>query len=161
MKTRYSASSGCFYPYDVDYGANLPPDVIEVQQSDYEAAMARPIGHTFAFVKGRLVIAAPASTPFSELSAPYLAEVRATRELILNRLAGIGMAAVIAGDSGTAGAIAQIRQQLLDITQAPPVTAAMESEDLPALEEAVKLRYKEIAAAVPLSVRTAFNQVSQ
>lgn len=160
MKTRYSPTTGTFYPLDIDYGDKLPADVIEVAQEDFDAAMSRPAGHSFSFVKGSLVITAPAPIPFADLAVSYMAEVRATRELILNRLAGIGMAAVIAGDAGTASSIAQIRQQLLDITQVQPVEAAMVAQDLAALEQAVKARYKEIAGAAPVAIRTAFNQVS-
>lgn len=161
MKTRYSPSNGCFYPFDIDYRSDLPEDMVEVSLEDFHAAMARQKDHTFQFVDGKLVITALPPVPFADLATPYLAEVRATRELILNRLAGIGMAAVIGGDNSTAGAIAQIRQQLLDITQVPPVVAAMAAESLAALEEAVKARYKEIAGAAPIAIRTAFNQVSQ
>lgn len=57
MTTRYSATTGSFYPFDIDYGANLPADVIEVQREDYDAAMSRPAGTTFAFTKkGKLSI---------------------------------------------------------------------------------------------------------
>jgi hypothetical protein len=161
MKTRYSPSTGTSYPLDIDYGTNLPADVIEVLQADYEAAMlARSAGNSIAFPKGKLVITPPAPVPFATLSAPFLAEVRTTREAILNRLAGIGLAALVDGDSGVAEAIAQARRQLLDITEAPEVLAAIGAENKDALEEAVKVRYKAIAAGVPLEVRNAFNKVS-
>lgn len=161
MKTRYSPSTGTSYPLDIDYGKNLPADVIEVLQADYEAAMlARSAGNTIAFLKGKLVITPPAPVPFATLSAPFLAEVRTTREAILNRLAGIGLAALVDGDSGVAEAIAQARRQLLDITEAPDVLAAIGAENMGALEDAVKARYKVIAAGVPLEVRNAFNKVS-
>ena len=141
----------------------LPADASEVSSEDEQIireALAR--GDTVSVNSHGAWMVTPAPpVPFAELSAPFLAEVRTTREFILNRLAGIGMAAVIDGDTATAGSIAQIRQQLLDITEAPAVLAAIAAENLSALEEAVKLRYKEIVAAVPLAVRTAFNQVSQ
>lgn len=141
----------------------LPDDASEVSPEDEQvirAALTR--GDTVVQdAHGNWAFIPAPPVPFSELSAPFLAEVRTTREFILNRLAGIGMAAVIDGDTATAGSVAQIRQQLLDITEAPAVLAAIAAENLSALEEAVKLRYKEIAAAVPLAVRTAFNQVSQ
>lgn len=161
MNMRYSQTTGAFYPLDIDYGDDLPDDIIDVSLTDYCAAMARPSGHSFTFVNGELVITAPPPVPFADLAAPFMAEVRITRELILNRLAGIGMAAMIAGDAGSANAIAQARQALLDLPTCPPVLAAMATASLATLQEAVKARYKEIVAAVPLAVRTAFNQVSQ
>ncbi|WP_431477843.1 hypothetical protein [Massilia eburnea] len=161
MKIRFSPSTGAFYPLDIDYGDKLPIDVIEVLQEDYDAAMARPVGHSFAFVNGKLVITAPSPLPFADAASAYMTEVRETREAILNRLAGIGMAAVIAGDMSSANAIALARQSLLDLPSCPLVSSAMNTKSLAKLEEAVKVRYKEIVAAVPLAVRTAFNQVSQ
>lgn len=141
----------------------LPEDAVDVSPGDEQAirsALAR--GDAVAMGVNAAWILTPAPpVPFEVQVAPFLAEVRSTREFILNRLAGIGMAAVIDGDTATAGAIAQIRKQLLDITEFPSVLAAMAAENLIALEEAVKLRYKDIAAGVPLAVRTAFNQVSQ
>jgi hypothetical protein len=156
MNTRYSRSTGAFYPMDIDYGDNLPPDVIEVPLSDYESAMARPAGHTFAFVDGHLVINAPPPVQFAEQAAPYMASVRITREAILNRLAGIGMAALIDGDGATCDCIVNARQALLDITKLPDVVAA---NDLEELKEAVKAAYKAIAAGVPAPIRSAFNMV--
>lgn len=161
MKTRFSPSTGTSYPFGIDYGANLPADVIEVRQDDYDTAvLARAAGNSIAFPKGKLVITPAAPIAFAARSAPFLAEVRTTREAILNRLAGIGLAALVDGDTGTAEAIAQARRQLLDITEAPEVLAAIAAENLDYLEEAVKLRYKTIAAGVPLEVRNAFNKVS-
>jgi len=161
MKTRFSPSTGTSYPLDIKYGECMPADVIEVLQADYEAAMlARSAGNTIAFVNGQLVITPPMPLAFATLSAPFLAEVRTTREAILNRLAGIGLAALVDGDSEVAEAIAQARRQLLDITEAPEVLTAIGAENMAALENAVKVRYKAIAAGVPVEVRNAFNKVS-
>lgn len=77
MKTRYSPSTKAFYPYDIGYGDNLPPDVIDVDQQDFNAAMARPVGHTFAFPGGQLVISAPPALTLDQLKAAKLAELSA------------------------------------------------------------------------------------
>lgn len=37
---RFSKLTGCFYPEDIDY-TELPGDLINVPQEDFEAAMAR------------------------------------------------------------------------------------------------------------------------
>lgn len=74
MKTRYSPSTGTFYPLDIDY-PNLPVDCIEVSIDDYNAAMARPSGHTFDFVDGQLVISAPPAPTLDQLKSAKLAEL--------------------------------------------------------------------------------------
>jgi hypothetical protein len=161
MKTRYSAKTGAFYPLDIHYPSGLPADIIEVPLDHYEAAMAaRAAGNAIAFVGGKLIVTPPPPIPFEVQAEPFMAEVRTTREAILNRLAGMGMAALVDGDTSMAEAITQARRQLLDITEAPEVQAAISSENMPALEDAVKVRYKAIAAGVPLEVRNAFNKVS-
>jgi hypothetical protein len=88
----------------------------------------------------------------------YLGEVRDLREKILNRLAGIGMAALVADDQDTVGACVTARQRLLDITKIPGAVAAT---DLPSLEAAVKQEYASIVASVPVELVNAFNQVGQ
>lgn len=55
MKTRYSPSTGNFYPFAVAY-RNLPKDLIEVDQVDYDKAMSRLLGASFSFNKDKLVI---------------------------------------------------------------------------------------------------------
>jgi len=75
MNTRYSKSTGTFYPLDLDYGSNLPADVIEVSLEDFGAAMARPTGHTFDFVDGHLVITAPHPLTLDQVKAVKLSEL--------------------------------------------------------------------------------------
>lgn len=75
MKTRYSKITGAFYPLDIDYGANLPADVIDVPMEAFAAAMARPAGYTFAFVDGQLILSAPPSLTLEQVKAAKLAEL--------------------------------------------------------------------------------------
>lgn len=57
MKTRYSPSMGTSYPLDIDYGDSLPADVIEIEQSDYDAiCAARSAGDEASYVDGKVVI---------------------------------------------------------------------------------------------------------
>lgn len=156
---RYSKSTGTFYPYDTAYPNGLPADIMDVPIEDFHAAMAREPGHTFDFVGGTLVISPPAPEPFAPQKDAFLAQVRATRELILNRLPGMWMAAQAAGDDATSTAIVIARQALLDITQHPDVLAAEAAENLAALRAAVKAEYKAIATAAPEALRSAFNMV--
>jgi len=78
MKTRYSKTTGTFYPFEIDYGDNLPADVVEVPIEDYQAAMTRPVGYTFDFVDGQLVISAPV-VDLSTLKAQKTAEITQAR----------------------------------------------------------------------------------
>lgn len=77
MNTRFSSSTGTFYPFSLNYGDALPVDVIEVAQSDYEAAMARPAGSNFDFVNGQLIITAPPAPDLAQVKAAKLAELSA------------------------------------------------------------------------------------
>lgn len=77
MNTRYSPTTRTFYPLDMDYGANLPADCIEVPLEDYDAAMARPAGHSFDFVGGQLVITAPPALTLEQVKAAKLSELAA------------------------------------------------------------------------------------
>jgi hypothetical protein len=158
MMNRYSKSTGTFYPLDIDYGDSLPADAIEVSAADFDAAMGRPVGHTFDFVGGRLVISAPPPAPYEPQRDAYLLTVRTTREAILNRLTGIGLAALLANDTQVASAVSAARVQLLDITTDSRVIAAT---DIDGLKGAVLAAYHDIVQSVPASLKNAFNGVSQ
>ena len=152
MTIRYSYSTGNFYPHYIEY-PHLPDDLIEVDEEDYAAAMSRPAGHTFQFENGQLVITAPTPTPVLVLCDTFLVGVRKTRDGILNRLAGIGFAAMASGDTDTVQAIITARTCLLDITICPAVTAA---RDLDELQAAVSSEFQRIADTLPQEARRAF-----
>lgn len=76
MKTRYSKTTGTFYPLDIDY-AEVPADIIEVPIEAYHAAMARPAGHSFDFVNGELVISAPPAATKEQQIAANTAAIQA------------------------------------------------------------------------------------
>lgn len=76
MTTRYSPSQHIFYPYERVYQA-LPDDLIEVSRADYDAAMARPPGYSYAFVDGFLEISPPAGPTVADRNAPILAQIAA------------------------------------------------------------------------------------
>ncbi len=156
MKIRYSATTGTFYPYDVDYPV-LPDDLIDVEESDQTRVLSRSPGETFSFdADGMLTIHPAAEVPFGQIAAAYLGEVRAIRESILNRLAGIGFGAMAANDLPAVSAIATAREALLDITKVPAVLAAT---DLAALKAAVLAEYRRIVMAAPTAVQKAFDGV--
>lgn len=62
MKTRYSKTTGAFYPFDIGY-AGLPADVQEVAVADYEKAMSRPAGAAFSFDANGVLTITPAPAP--------------------------------------------------------------------------------------------------
>ena len=159
MTIRYSPSTGNFYPNDIDYGKNLPADAIDVPMDKYNAAMSRPAGASFAIdAKGNLTIIAAPVPLYADIANAHLATVRATREAILNRLAGLGFAALAANDAPTVTAIAAARQGLLDITKAASV---MSATTLDALKAAVLSEYRKLTAAAPLTVQKAFQGVDK
>ena len=59
---KYSAKTGCFYPDDIGYD-DFPDDIIEVDQTEFERAMARQAGETFDVVDGivRIIEAQPSA----------------------------------------------------------------------------------------------------
>lgn len=126
-------------------GATIPDDEGNRDYRDYLAWLAK--GNQPAPVE---------VTPFATLAKAYLDEVRETRERVLNRLAGIAAAALAAGDTTTSQAFVKHRQELLDITKAPAVLAATNMAEL---KTAVTAIYKGIAAAAPVTIRNAFNNV--
>lgn len=89
-----------------------------------------------------------------------LAQARAIREQILNRLSGILLSYVVAGDTSHNSAIETARQGLLNMTKDPRVVASTDGGHTKAAVMAV---YGEIAAALaaadPASV-SAFNGIS-
>lgn len=88
----------------------------------------------------------PADTPnAAEIIEPKKKEVRAIREVVLNRLSGIAQAAYFNNDNDTVQAYMVARQALLDLTK-----------DLPAEPEAVELAFiGRYQAIVEVLVQTA------
>ncbi|MCA1862913.1 hypothetical protein LE191_22645 [Janthinobacterium sp. HSC-3S05] len=115
------------------------------------------MGATFDFVKGKLKITKAPAISFSDIVGTHLDAVRATRDAILNRLAGIGFAAMASGDAGTVQAITAARACLLDITICPTVAAA---QDIATLQAAVSAEYARIAATLSGEARRAFDDTA-
>lgn len=68
---RFSKSTGCFYPDDIHY-TNLPDDLIDVPQKDFEMAMSRSSGDTFDVVDGRVVVVPKPAPTLNELKVARL-----------------------------------------------------------------------------------------
>ena len=82
-------------------------------------------------------------------------KLREARELVLNRLAGIGFAAFAGGDTATVNACLAARLSLLAMTTLPAVTAATDEQQLLA---ALFAAYMDIVAAAPPQLVGAFAQ---
>ena len=134
----------------------IPDDAREVTPAHYEALFAAQAQgfDIVADAAGNPVARQRASAPFSVLAERYLEATRKTRDAILNRLAGIGFAAMADGDADTVQAIAVARTWLLDITICPTVAAA---QDIEALQAAVSAEFQRIADALPQEARRAFD----
>lgn len=153
---RYSESTGNFYPYDMDY-PNLPDDIVDVSKSAYNAAMARPNGASFHFCDGELIITEAKEESFEEKAAQLLSPIRADREVVLNRISGIGWAAYDDGDDATVAAVIILRKKLLLITSSDKATVAESNGDFESYKEAIKSSISEIKKSIPVSLLTAFN----
>lgn len=121
----------------------IPADAVPITLAEHAALLA---GQTqgksiIAGADGRPVLADPPPLTREQEQAvrdARLAQLRAVREQILNRLTGIASRASRLGDTTTATACDVATQGLLDITQNLPV-------DLPAIELEVLTRYRTIA----------------
>lgn len=153
MKLFSPSAGGFFDTHIVDLA--IPEDAREVTPAHYEALFAAQAQgfDIVADAAGNPVARQRASAPFSVLAERHLEATRKTREAILNRLAGIGFAAMSDGDSATVAAIAEARLRLLDITTCASVLAA---DDLDALRLAIADAYAQIAAALPEEAQRAF-----
>lgn len=76
---RFSNTTKCFYPEGFDY-ADLPADIIEVPQEDFDAAMARNPGDTLDVIGGRVVVVPKAAPTHTELVAEAWARIKAERD---------------------------------------------------------------------------------
>lgn len=160
MDKVFSTTTRAFYAADMraDYEAagTWPADAIDVSSNDEDklrAAISTGAGIK-RLASGSWKITAPPAPSFATLAAPYLASVRQVRDAILNRLAGIGFAALAAEDLPTVRAITSARTSLLDVTTCDSVAAC---GDIEALQAAVGAEFGRIAAALPEEARRAFD----
>jgi hypothetical protein len=141
MRNFYSKATGGFYP--------------ESKRAVYETAGTWPEDATAVTPKEEAALRTSTlvDESFAAWSVRYFDSVRTTREVVLNRLAGIGMAALASDDTAVVQAIHMARADLLDITSCAAVLAA---QDIAALQAAVNAEYARIAATLPDEGRRAF-----
>jgi hypothetical protein len=137
-------------PIEKRFTPEFVSSLVDVSSLDVEAG--------YEFDGSIFTAPVPYVRPFVEEAAKYMAEVRALREKILDRLGGIAGRAQRAGNMPVAEYADAAAVRLLDITKSPDVLAAT---DIDSLRSAVLAEYKAIAASVPESVRSVFNGVDQ
>ena len=155
MTIYFSSETRGFYT-DAINGDAIPADAVEVSQDAYDALHAAQNCSAGTIVAGadgqpEFRLAEPAS--HAAMRGAFLQSVRTRREAILNRLAGVGFAALASGDTLAVQAIAVARADLLDITTCAGVAAA---QVVPALQAAVCAELLRIASALPDEARRAF-----
>lgn len=95
--------------------------------------------------------------PYKQVFNTYMDFIRNVREALLNRLAGIGFAAIVSGDTITVNGVVSARASLLGITKNANVLSAT---DAISLKTAVIAAYQAMVAAAPATVVTAFQGFS-
>lgn len=160
MKKYFSISTGGFYidvlRAEYEAAGTWPKDAVEVTPE--EGVLLREAltsGATISKKSGRKWnITARPEPSFEILAASYLATVRQARDVVLNRLAGIGFAAMAISDADTVTEITAARSALLDITTCTPVASA---QDMDALQDAIIAEWDRIAAPLSGEARRAFD----
>ena len=77
--TRFSKTTGCFYPFSENY-ASLPADIVEVPMDDYVNAMARKPGDTLDVANGRVVVIPMPAPSTTEIKARKWDSIKAERD---------------------------------------------------------------------------------
>lgn len=101
---------------------------------------------------------AKAAAAVQSAMAAVLIKYRADREAYLNRLAGIGLAAQVGGDTITVQHILAVRKGLLELTDDPAVLAAT---DVAGLETVLLTAYYALLMGVPESLKSVFRAGDQ
>ena len=153
-KMRFSKTTGCFYPEDIDYPV-LPSDLIEVSKPTFDAAMARSPGQPLDVVAGVLVILPAPGPVHADLVDQTKAAARSVRQPILGVLDGMQASALTNGDQARAMAIETAKQGLKDITKVDLSAYQTETE----MRQAIQLAYIGIAKALPVQAQVAFAEV--
>lgn len=93
---------------------------------------------------------------FQAAKASLLTQARSQREIVLNRLLGIGFAAKETGNAPIVAACMTTRQSLLDLTKHASITGATTEAQLKA---AYKNLYGAIVAATPIDIRSVYSDI--
>lgn len=141
----------------------IPTDAVEIPDELRRALLiAESAGATITFDEvSQLPVARVILPSLIAMRDSVFTEARAFREVVLNRLAGIGMRALVANDTVSALASSDLQQKLLDITKHPAVLAVTAEQGADVLRQTILGIYRSYALAAPLNIRAAFNEVDQ
>lgn len=155
MKYYSPGTRGFYGPDDV-----LPADAIET--TDLVASQvldAQRQGTPLEVDANGVPIVISAALNLQGMRNTVFPEARALRETILNRLTGIGLAALASGDTTTLTAVATLRLQLLNLTSDPAVLAVTVAQGPEVLRQTILSLYKARAAATPANIRSVFAEL--
>lgn len=155
MKIRFSPSTGNFYPNEINYGSNVPSDIIVVDHEVYKQAMSRPAGTSFDIVDGNLRVLAPEEPSLSSQRAVIDAGMRAERAAILARLPGFGFEALATGDTAKSSAVLAAIKALKDLPEAPSIVQAKTASEL---SSAIDDTFASIREDAPAWLQSAFEK---
>jgi hypothetical protein len=158
----YSKQKNAFFASEFrsDYEAagSWPDDAVEIGRERHaELITAQSSGGTIQpGADGFPIAVMPLPLTAEQIREYVLKEIREQRAPIMTILDGIAGRAMRQGDAELAAAADDAGQALRDITTDPEFLAAETAEDMKA---AILSRYRAIAEAAPVEVRTAFREV--
>ena len=140
--------------YDSDINPTIPDTAVEITKELHQYLLdGQSQGKIIsAGEDGQPVLVDPPVIPFDP--APLIQQVRDAREVVLNRLSGIALAAQVSGDSDTVSACMKARTGLLNITS---VVTAETSVSYDSLKQAFVEAYLAIVEEVPTNIKNAFS----
>lgn len=151
-KVFFSKAEGGFYSDEI-HGDDIPGDAVEITEEQHRYLIN---GQS----QGKTIVGDKNGFPFLEDATsatwspePTIARVRDAREVVLNRLAGIAVAAMAASKPDEVSACLAARDGLLGITSVTDVKSATDEQSLVA---ALESAYAAIIASAPESVIAAF-----
>lgn len=141
----YAKSTGGFYSIEIN-GANIPADAVPITEAQHADLL---IGQS----QGKQIVGDASGNPILQTPLPpdpaiekqaLLTEARANREILLGRLYGALLKAMLANDSATIAAIQTAIQALENIMSDPRIVAAVDG----AVKPTMLLVYGEIVTAL-------------
>jgi hypothetical protein len=132
-------------------------EIDDVQADVAGLVRAAPPSPDHQLVSGHWELsAAKVQARFTKTKNEILAQARAQREIVLNRLMGVAFAANAGGDTATVSGCLTARQALLDLTKHASIVGATSEAQL---KSAYKTLYTAIVAATPAAVRTVYADI--
>lgn len=147
--------------YEPNPDTQIPADAVEISDEEH-LRLLREEARGLVIQPDRFGVpqAVPRTYTMQEMRDAVFPELRRVREVALNRLSGIGMRAMLAGDGDTAQTCADLQLRLLDVTNSREVLAVTEEDGPDALRAAALAAIGAISNDVPPALRPAFADIS-